>query len=317
MFNVPFDLAGRRVWVAGHRGMVGAALVRRLAQENCEVLTVSRDELDLTRQEETEAWLARKKPDVVFLAAAKVGGILANSNQPADFIYDNLAIGANVIHGSYKAGVRKLVFLGSSCIYPKMAEQPMREDALLSGAFEPTNRWYAIAKIAGIMHCQAYRHQHGCDFVSAMPTNLYGPGDNFDLSTSHVVPALLRKCHEAKVKGAAEVSIWGTGTPRREFMYVDDLADALVFILSNYSAEQHLNVGVGEDISIRELAEMVAETVDYRGRFVFDREKPDGTPRKLMDSSVLSALGWRPSTTLREGLARTYAWYQRHCDQLR
>lgn len=304
-----FDVAGKRIWVAGHRGMVGSATVRRLARENCDILTVGRDEVDLTRQDETEAWLAEMRPDAIIMAAARVGGILVNDGRPAEFLYENIAINTNVIHGAHKAGVGKLLFLGSSCIYPRLAAQPMREDALLTGPLEPTNQWYAIAKISGIMHCQAYRRQYGRDYISVMPTNLYGPGDNFDLSASHVLPALLRKIHEAKRDGATEVTIWGSGTPRREFMYVDALADALVFILKNYSGEQHLNVGVGEDVTIRELAETIADVVGYRGRFVYDTGKPDGMPRKLMDSSALAALGWSCKTSLREGIARTHAWY--------
>ena len=309
MTSAPFDLADRRVWVAGHTGMVGAAIVRRLASEACEILTVGRAKVDLRRQSEVEQWMAEAKPEAVFLAAARVGGILANDSRPAEFIYDNLAIETNIIHGAWRTGVTKLLFLGSSCIYPKLATQPMAETALLGGPLEPTNQWYAIAKIAGIKLVQAYRRQYGCDFVSAMPTNLYGPGDNFDLATSHVVPALLRKAHEAKVAGAGEVEVWGTAAPRREFLYVEDLADALVHLIKVYSGERHVNVGTGQDITIRELAETVAETVGLDASFRFDPSKPDGTPRKLLDVSKLSALGWQAKTPLGEGLSLTYRWY--------
>jgi GDP-L-fucose synthase len=304
-----FDLAGRRVWVAGHGGMVGGALVRRLADEGCELLTVGRGELDLRDRAATASWVARNKPQAVFVAAAKVGGILANDNRPAEFIGDNLAIESSVVHSAWANGVEKLLFLGSSCIYPRDAAQPMAEDALLTGPLEPTNQWYAIAKIAGIMLCQAYRRQYGCDFISAMPTNLYGPGDNFDLESSHVMPALIRKCHEAKVAGRDSVEIWGTGRPRREFLYVDDLADALVHLMRNYSDEGHINVGTGTDVTIRELAETVAEVVGFEGGFAYDSTKPDGTPRKLLDVSRLSALGWQAKTALRDGLAETYDWF--------
>ncbi len=304
-----FDLRGKRVWVAGHRGMVGAALVRRLADEDCEVLTADRRRVDLRRQAETEDWLAESRPQAVFVAAARVGGILANDSRPAEFLYDNLAIETNVIHAAHRVGVEKLLFLGSSCIYPKLAPQPMAEDALLTGPLEPTNRWYALAKIAGIMLCQAYRRQHGADFISAMPTNLYGPNDNFDLESSHVLPALIRKVHEAKRLGRTEVEVWGTGAPRREFLYVDDLADALVHLMKRYSGEDHINVGTGEDITIGELAELVAEVVGYAGSFRYDTSRPDGAPRKLLDVGRLDALGWRATTGLREGIRATYAWY--------
>jgi GDP-L-fucose synthase len=304
-----FDLAGRRVWVAGHGGMVGGALVRRLADEGCELLTVGRGELDLRDRAATASWVARNKPQAVFVAAAKVGGILANDNRPAEFIGDNLAIESSVVHSAWANGVEKLLFLGSSCIYPRDAAQPMAEDALLTGPLEPTNQWYAIAKIAGIMLCQAYRRQYGCDFISAMPTNLYGPGDNFDLESSHVMPALIRKCHEAKVAGRDSVEIWGTGRPRREFLYVDDLADALVHLMRNYSDDGHINVGTGTDVTIRELAETVAEVVGFEGGFAYDSTKPDGTPRKLLDVSRLSALGWQAKTALCDGLAETYDWF--------
>tara|TARA_R110001592_G_scaffold126059_7_gene336623 strand:- start:4436 stop:5395 length:960 start_codon:yes stop_codon:yes gene_type:complete len=304
-----FSLSGKRVWVAGHRGMVGSALVRRLADEDCEVVTVGRATVDLTRQAEVEAWMAEVKPDAVFLAAAKVGGILANATYAADFIYDNLMIEANIIHGAYRTGVAKLMFLGSSCIYPKLADQPMREDSLLTGPLEPTNQWYAVAKIAGIKLCQAYREQHGCDFISAMPTNLYGPGDNFDLVTSHVAAALMVKIHQAKVSGADSVEIWGTGAPLREFLHADDLADALVFLMKRYSDADHVNVGSGMEISIKDLAHLLARVIDYGGGFHFDASKPDGTPRKLMDSARLAALGWSAARPPEAGFADAYAWY--------
>jgi GDP-L-fucose synthase len=305
-----FSLSGKKVWVAGHRGMVGSAVVRRLAREDCAILTVDRNALDLKRQAEVETWMARNRPDVVVIAAATVGGIHANSTRPADFIHDNLVIATNVIEAAHRENVEKLLFLGSSCIYPRLAPQPIPESALLTGPLEPTNEWYAIAKIAGIKLCQAYRAQHGRDFISAMPTNLYGQGDNFDLLSSHVLPALMAKIHAAKDSGADEVVLWGTGTPRREFMYVDDLADALVFLLKEYSGAEHVNVGVGEDISIAEAAAAIARVVGFQGRFVLDGSKPDGTPRKLMDSSRLRGMGWRPTTTLDEGLAATYRWYR-------
>jgi GDP-L-fucose synthase len=304
-----FSLEGKRVWVAGHRGMAGAAIVRRLQREACEILTATRQEADLRRQAETEEWMAAHRPDVVFIAAATVGGIHANSTRPAEFIYDNLVIETNIIHAARRIGVRKLVFLGSSCIYPRLAEQPMREDALLTGPLEPTNEWYAVAKIAGIKMCQAYRRQYGCDFVSAMPTNLYGYGDNFDLIQGHVAAALLAKLHRAKVEGAETVELWGSGAPRREFLFSEDLADGLVFIAKNYSAEQHVNVGSGEEITIRRLAEVMAEAVGYQGGFRFDPSKPDGSPRKLMDVGRMAGLGWRAPTKLRQGFELTYKWY--------
>jgi GDP-L-fucose synthase len=301
-----FDLAGKRVWVAGHGGMVGNAIVRRLADENCEVLTASRDELDLTDQRAVLGWMHNHRPQAVFLAAARVGGILANSTHPVDFLRDNLLIETAVLAGAESSGVEKLLFLGSSCIYPKHAEQPIREEALLTGPLEPTNEWYAIAKIAGIKLAQAYRQQFGCDFISAMPTNLYGPRDNFDLAGSHVLPALIRKVHEAKQSGGA-VEIWGSGTPRREFLYVDDCADACVFLMKNYSGALHINVGAGEDIAIAALAQLIMEVLGYAGAIVTDPSKPDGTPRKLMDCTRLNGLGWSPKVGLREGIARSYA----------
>lgn len=309
MIGEPCDLKGKRVFVAGHRGMVGSAIVRRLGLEDCTVLTASRAELDLKDQAAVRGWFAANKPDAVFLAAAKVGGILANDRYSADFLYDNLMIEANVIEAAHAHDVEKLLFLGSSCIYPKFAPQPIVEDALLTGPLEPTNEWYAIAKIAGIKLAQAYRKQHGRDFISAMPTNLYGPGDNFDLQSSHVLPALIRKAHEAKLAGAPSMQIWGSGTPRREFLHVDDLADACVFLMRTYSGESHVNVGFGDDVTIIELVAMVAEAVGFAGEIVRDTSKPDGTPRKLMDSAMLMGMGWQPRIELRQGIAATYRWF--------
>jgi len=303
----PFKIAEKRVYVAGHQGMVGTALVRRLAGASSEIIAVSHRDVDLERQGQAEQFLADTKPHVVIIAAARVGGIHANSSFPADFISENIAIARNLIHGSYKAGVQKLLFLGSSCIYPRLATQPMCEEELLSGPLEPTNQWYAVAKIAGIKLCQAYRRQYGVDFISAMPTNLYGPGDNYHPENGHVIAALLRRFHEAKEYGAPEATVWGTGSPRREFLFVDDLADACVFILERYSDELHLNVGTGKDLTIAELANLIAEIVGYRGRLIFDRSRPDGAPRKLLDVSRLTALGWRSRTSLRDGLKLSYA----------
>ena len=307
--SASYSLQSKRVWVAGHRGMVGSALVRRLARENCEILTVPRDVIDLRDATSVRGWMAREKPQGVVLAAAKVGGIHANDTYPVDFLYDNLMIEANIIHAAFETGVEKLLFLGSSCIYPKMAPQPITEDALLTGPLEPTNEWYAIAKIAGIKLCQAYRRQHGRDFISAMPTNLYGPNDNFDLVNSHVLPALIRKMDEARRNGSDQVVIWGTGTPRREFLHVDDCADALVHLMIHYSGESHVNVGSGEDVTILELAELVKTTIGFTGALALDPSKHDGTPRKLMDAGALRALGWSPRIPLPEGLRTTYAWY--------
>jgi GDP-L-fucose synthase len=307
-----------KIYVAGHRGLVGSAIVRRLAAEGCtRVLTAGRDRVELTEQAAVEAFFQAERPDYVFLAAAKVGGIHANDSYPAEFIRDNLMIQTNVIHAAWRAGVKKLCFLGSSCIYPKLAAQPMTEDALLTGPLEPTNEWYAIAKIAGIKMCQAYRKQYGFDAISLMPTNLYGPGDNFDLQNSHVLPALIRKFHEAKLADAPEVVMWGTGTPRREFLHVDDLADAAVCLMQHYSDEGIVNVGVGEDVTIRELAEQVAKVVGYSGRIVNDTSKPDGTPRKLLDVSRLHALGWHARMPLHQGLAETYQWFLQHQQDFR
>lgn len=304
-----FELRGKRIWVAGHRGMAGSAIVRRLAREDCEVMTAARSELDLLRQTDVRAWMADKKPDGVFHAAATVGGIMANSMRPADFLYENLVMATNVIHAAKVTAVRKLLFLGSSCIYPRLAPQPMREEDLLTGTLEPTNEWYAVAKIAGIKLCQAYRRQFGCDFVSVMPTNLYGPGDRYELREGHVVAALIMKIHAAKVENNATVELWGSGTPRREFLSADDLADACVFVMKNYSGEMFLNVGTGRDMTILELAQSVAEVVEWHGSFTFDRSKPDGMPRKVMDVSRLRDLGWSAPTDFKTGLQEAYRWY--------
>ena len=299
-----FPLSGRRVWVAGHRGMVGQALVRRLASSGSEVLTVERSKLDLRRQADVEDWISQNKPEAVFIAAAVVGGILANDSRPAEFIYDNLAIEANLIHAAAKLGVQKLMFLGSSCVYPKLCPQPMKEEHLLTGALEPTNEWYAVAKIAGIKLCQAYRRQHGKDFIAVIPTNLYGPGDTFDLAVSHVVPATIRKIEEAKTSGGP-VEIWGTGSPKREFLYVDDAADALVFLMERYGEERIINIGQGEEVTIADLARRVAGVAGYEGGFTFLTDRPDGMPLKRLDGSRLEAMGWRPKTPLDDGLRNT------------
>ncbi|OAP40037.1 GDP-fucose synthetase [Sinorhizobium glycinis] len=309
-----YRLEAKRIFVAGHRGMVGSAVVRRLEQENCEILTAGRDVLDLRSQDAVHRWMTETRPDAVVLAAAKVGGILANDRYPADFLLDNLLIETNVIHSAFRCGVERLLFLGSSCIYPKLAPQPIPEDALLTSPLEPTNEWYAIAKIAGLKLCQAYRRQYNADYVSAMPCNLYGPGDNFDLEKSHVVPALMRRTHDAKIEGEPSLTIWGSGRPRREFLHVDDAADAIVHMLKTYSADGHLNVGSGEDISIRDLAMLIADVVGFTGEIEADLAKPDGTPRKLMDVGKLFATGWRPRHTLRAGLELTYAWFKAHTE---
>ncbi len=301
-----YALKGKRVFVAGHRGMVGAALLRRLQTEDCELLTAGRAELDLRDQAGVRTWMAHHRPDAVIIAAARVGGILANDTYPADFLYDNLMIEANLIEAAFRADTEKLLFLGSSCIYPKFAPQPIPEEALLTGELEPTNEWYAIAKIAGIKLCQAYRRQHGRDFISAMPTNLYGPGDNYDLATSHVIPALIRKAHEAKCANAPSMTIWGSGSARREFLHADDCADALVHLMKVYSGDGHINIGSGEDIRIDALAQLIVEVVGFRGTLEKDTSKPDGTPRKLMQADRLRAMGWSPRTGLREGLAQAY-----------
>jgi len=305
--GAPYSLAGKRVAVAGDRGMVGSAIVRRLEPEQCETLPLGRAEADLRDQAAVERWFAAERPQAVFLTAAKVGGILANDSYPADFLYDNLMIVTNIVHAAHRHGVEKLLFLGSSCIYPKFAEQPIREDALLTGPLEPTNEWYAIAKIAGIKLCQAYRKQHGADFIAAMPTNLYGPGDNYDLNSSHVLPALLRKAHRMKTGAASTLPMWGTGEPRREFMHADDCADACVFLMKTYSGAEPVNVGTGEDMPIIDLARLVCAVVGVEPRIEHDLTKPDGTPRKLMDGSKLRELGWTASIPLEAGIAQTYA----------
>lgn len=304
-----YSLDGKRIWVAGHNGMVGRAVVRALKERECTIMMAPRDELDLTKQDAVEAWLANNKPDAVIVCAARVGGILANDTYPADFIYENLMIEANIIHTAHKNGVEKLLFLGSSCIYPKHAAQPMSEAALMEGALEPTNEWYAIAKIAGLKLCQAYRKQHGADFISAMPTNLYGPFDSYDLETSHVVPALIRKCHEAKLNGSVDMEVWGSGKAMREFMHVDDCAAGIIFLLENYSDMSHVNIGTGEDVTITELAETIKKVVGFDGTLRFDSSKPDGTPRKLLDVAKINSLGWQHEIGLEEGLTLAYQWY--------
>jgi len=308
-----YGLSGKKVWVAGHRGMVGSALVRRLQSENpAAILTTTRRELDLTNQSMVHDWMSKSRPDTVIVAAAKVGGICANDTYPAEFLYENLMIAANIIDAAYRADVEKLLFLGSSCIYPKMATQPIEEAALLTGPLEPTNAWYAIAKIAGIKLCQAYRKQYGCDFIAAMPTNLYGPGDNYHPENSHVIPALIRKAHIAKIENAPSMEMWGTGTVRREFLHADDCADALIHILKTYSGDEHVNVGYGSDVTIEEVTREVMKTVGYTGGLTRDLSKPDGTPRKLMNSDKLRAMGWVPGISLKEGLADAYQWYLEH-----
>jgi len=304
-----FNLKAQKVFIAGGYGMVGSAIARQLEKENCEVITNRRDTLDLTRQAQVERFLKDVRPDVVVMAAAKVGGILANETYPADFIYSNLIIESNLIEAAHRADVNRFLFLGSSCIYPKFAEQPIVEEALLTGPLEPTNEWYAVAKIAGIRLAQAYRRQYGRDYISAMPTNLYGPGDNFDLQSSHVLPALIRKVHEAKLRGDRAVTVWGTGAPRREFLHADDCADALVFLLKTYSGDLHINVGSGTDVTILELAHLVCRIVGFTGAVEHDLTKPDGTPRKLMSAERLRALGWAPSISLEDGIASTYRWF--------
>ena len=309
MTETVFPLEGKRVWVAGHRGMVGSAIVRRLQDQNCDVLTVERAALDLTEQRAVDRWVENARPDAIFLAAARVGGIMANSTRPADFLFENLTISGNVVEAARRHAVAKLMVLGSSCIYPRLAPQPISEEALLSGPLEPTNQWYAVAKIAALKLAQAYRRQHGCDFISAMPTNLYGPGDNFDLTEGHVLPSLMRKAHEAKQRGDPRLVIWGTGTARREFLHVDDCADALVFLMQTYSEESQVNVGSGADMTIRELAEAVCKIVGFKGEIVTDPSKPDGTPRKLMSGQKLQNMGWRPRIPLMSGLSAVYSWF--------
>ncbi|MBY0611195.1 MAG: GDP-L-fucose synthase [Beijerinckiaceae bacterium] len=310
-------MSGKTIWVAGHRGMAGSAIVRRLQSENCRVLTADRSELDLLSQAATAEWMRSNAPDVVVIAAAKVGGIHANNTYPADFLYNNLMIETNIIKTAHDIGVEKLLFLGSSCIYPKFAEQPMTESALLTGALEPTNEWYALAKIAGLKLCEAYRKQYGDDFITAMPTNLYGPGDNFDLANSHVLPALLRKAHDGKVNSSPSIELWGSGTPMREFLHVDDLADACIFLLKTYSESEHVNVGAGREISIKGLATLIAEIVGFEGGFTFDASKQDGSPRKLLDTSKLSSRGWTARIELRDGIQSTYRWFQDNLEMAR
>jgi len=307
--RLPYDLAQKRIFVAGHRGMVGAALVRRLQSERCDIITAPRSELDLRDGAAVKAFMLKTRPQAVIIAAARVGGILANDTYPVEFLADNLEIELALFRGAFEAKVEKLLFLGSSCIYPKFADQPIREDALLTGPLEPTNEWYAIAKIAGIKLAQAYRRQYGCDYISAMPTNLYGPGDNYDLASSHVLPALIAKAHAAKISGASSLTIWGSGAPRREFLHADDCADALVFILKHWSQAEHINVGCGEDISIADLARLVADVVGFLGHIETDTSRPDGTPRKLMEASRLRHLGWAPRIALRHGIADAYRDY--------
>ena len=310
----PFEIAGKRVFVAGHQGLVGSALTRRLRDEGATIVAASRAELDLRDQAATKVFLKDTAPEAVIVAAATVGGILANSTYPVDFLNDNLLIESNLIGGSHECGIERLLFLGSSCIYPREAPQPMREDALLTGPLEPTNQWYAVAKIAGIMLCRAYRAQYGRAYISAMPTNLYGPGDNFDLNNSHVIPALLRKIDAATRERRPDVEIWGTGAPLREFMHVDDLADALVFLLKTYDEDEHINVGSGQEVSIAELAALLSKVIGYEGELIFNSSKPDGPPRKALDSTRIAALGWTPGYSLKEGLENTYAWYREHRD---
>ena len=313
-----YSLSGKRIWVCGHNGMVGSAIIRRLkTEDNVEILTSNRSEVDLVNQASVNDWLTKNKPDAIFLAAAKVGGIHANNSYPADFIYLNTMIAANVIHGAFINNVEKLLFLGSSCIYPKLAPQPIKEDALLTGPLEPTNQWYAIAKISGIMMAQAYRAQYGCDFISAMPTNLYGPNDNFHLENSHVIPAIIQKVHTAKLNNDPSIEIWGTGKIFREFMHADDCADGLVFLMKNCSQHEHVNLGAGDDVTILELTQTVMKVIGYEGEIIHDLSKPDGPPKKMMDNSQLSALGWKPNYKLENGLRHAYQWFLDNASNLR
>jgi GDP-L-fucose synthase len=314
---VIFELRGKRVFVTGHAGMVGSAIVRRLERENCQLVVAARRDLDLRQSHEVDRFMRQTRPDAVFVCAGKVGGIAANSAYPVEFIADNIAIALNTIRAAYDIGVGKLVYLGSSCIYPRLAPQPMAPEMLLSGPLEPTNQWYAVAKIAGIKLCEAYRLQHGADFVSVMPTNLYGPGDNYHPEESHVPAALMRRFHEAKLNGAAGVTVWGSGKPRREFLAVDDLADACIFVMKSYSDLQFLNIGTGEDVTIAEFARLIADVVGYRGKIEFDPSRPDGTPRKLLDVSHINALGWRAKTPLRQGIELMYADFQKRYGAIR
>jgi len=310
--NPSYTLHNKRVWVAGHRGLVGSAIVRRLESEGCEVVTAPRDSVDLRQPDQVERFLREMRPQAVFLAAARVGGIHANSTRPAEFIYDNLAIQTVVVDACRRANIEKLLLMGSSCIYPRLAPQPIPESALLTGPLEPTNEWYAIAKIAGIKLGQAYRRQYGCDFISVMPCNLYGPGDNFDRLQSHVLPALILKAHEAKVQRSPTIEVWGTGTARREFLYVDDAADGMVHMMKHYSGEQFVNLGPGHDCTITELAETVCKVVGFSGAIQFDRSRPDGMPQKMVDTTLANQLGWRARTPLPEGIALTYRWFLQH-----
>ena len=304
-----YTLRNKKVWVAGDRGLVGSAIVRRLKSEDCETVTAPREQVDLRRPDQVDRWMRETKPQAVFLAAARVGGIHANSTRPGEFIYDNLAIQTTVVEAARRYDVEKMLLMGSSCIYPRMAPQPIPEDALLTGPLEPTNQWYAIAKIAGLMTGQAYRRQYGCDFISVMPSNLYGPGDNFDLMQSHVVPALIVKAHNAKLASASHIDVWGTGKVRREFLYVDDAADGMVYFMQNYSDEKIVNLGPGSDVPIREVVQLVCDVVGFKGQLRFDTSKPDGTPRKMVDTSYADSLGWRAKTSLQQGLEETYRWF--------
>ena len=303
------SLKNKKVFVAGHKGLVGQSLCRRLEKENCKILYVNKKSLDLRDFNKTDKWLKLNKPDYIFIAAARVGGILANSSYPADFIYDNLSIATNLIHLSHKNNIKKVLYLGSSCIYPKFSKQPINEELLLTGSLEPTNEWYAIAKIAGLKLCQAYSLQHKCNFISAMPTNLYGPEDNFDVKSGHVLPGLINKIHLAAKHNKKNVIIWGTGKPKREFLFVDDLADALVFLMKNYNKNDHINVGSRNEVNILNLAKIIAKVVGFKGRFIFDRSKPDGTPRKFINSKKINLLGWKSKTSLLKGIEITYRWY--------
>jgi GDP-L-fucose synthase len=305
-----YMIKGKRIWVAGHNGMVGRAVLRALEKLDCTIVTAGREEVDLTRQGEVEAWIAKARPNAIIICAAKVGGILANTTYPADFLYENLIIEANIIHAAFNQKVEKLLFLGSSCIYPKFADQPIREDALLTGSLEPTNEWYAIAKIAGIKLCQAYRKQYGCDFISVMPTNLYGPFDNFNLETSHVISALIRKAHEAKLEGRKAIEVWGSGEVKREFLYVDDCADGILFMLENYSGHSHVNLGSGLEVTIKDLVRMISHVVGFEGDIIYNKLKPEGTPRKLLDIQESNKLGWKSQISLLEGLRASYDYYK-------
>lgn len=307
--ETPFQMENKKVWIAGHRGLVGGAIAKRLSREACRIITIDRDALDLRDQIGVKKWLEKEKPSIIIVAAAKVGGILANSSQPADFLYDNLVIETNIIKAAYEIEVKKLLFLGSSCIYPRDAKQPMVEEELLTGPLEKTNESYAIAKIAGLKLCEAYRTQYGCDFISAQPTNLYGEGDKFDPEMGHVIPALMVKAHKGKLNNYPKLHVWGSGTPKREFLYIHDLADALVHLLNNYSGKSHINIGTGEEFSIKQLAEKICDVVGFQGELVFDTTKPDGSPRKLVNNSRLAELGWKSKTSLDEGLTKTYKWY--------